>query len=167
MQFFSFLHKKYLLITWLIVFASICKIFPSHFLTLKISPSCSKIAGFLPSLFFYDKIAWFSRKKIRKKQCAALWHILKAKRRKISVLRRIAVHFESGGEGSRTPVLDTVDASISMFRRRLAALAGGPLCVSLPPSQEPVDVILGAVPPPGTCLLKLGPSSPVGVRIRV
>ena len=40
---------------------------------------------------------------------------------------------EAGGEGSRTPVLDTFDVSISMFRRRLAALAGGPLCVSLPP----------------------------------
>ena len=84
-----------------------------------------------------------------------------------TVNRLIYGAFFAGGEGSRTPVLDTVDASISMFRRRLAALAGGPLCVSLPPSQEPVDVILGAVPPPGTCLLKLGPSSPVGVRIRV
>ena len=40
---------------------------------------------------------------------------------------------ESGGEGNRTPVLDTVDASISMFRRGLLHLAGDPLRVSLSP----------------------------------
>lgn len=40
---------------------------------------------------------------------------------KVNTLHRIPHDTTSGGEGSRTPVLDTVDASISMFRRRLAA----------------------------------------------
>ncbi len=77
--------------------------------------------------------------------------------RKVNTLRGIPYHSVSGGEGSRTPVLDTVDASISMFRRRFAALADSPLCASLPPSQEPVDVMPDAVPPPGTCLLSENP----------
>ena len=40
---------------------------------------------------------------------------------------------EAGGEGNLTPVLDTVDASISMFRRGLLHLAGDPLRVGLSP----------------------------------
>lgn len=62
---------------------------------------------------------------------------------KIFVLRTIAQHFRlskndqnkplaliehkwrNGGEGSRTPVPDTFDASISMFRRRSCSSQGG------------------------------------------
>ena len=83
--------------------------------------------------------------------CAAILACLGIEKQRIRLPDTL--FYEAGGEGSRTPVLDTVDASISMFRRRLAALTGGPLCVSLPHSQEPVDVVPCAVPPQGTSLL--------------
>ena len=68
---------------------------------------------------------------------------------------RFRTDCENGGEGSRTPVLDTVDASISMFRRGLLLSPVIRSASAFHLSQEPVDVIPGAVPPPNTCLLKL------------
>ncbi len=46
---------------------------------------------------------------------------------------------QSGGEGGRTPVLDTVDASISMFRRRLAV---SPVGRSAPASHFAINLFV-------------------------
>ena len=62
-----------------------------------------------------------------------LYHNTLAKSTKNPAFLNRKAGFIYGGEGNRTPVLDTVDASISMFRRGLLLLAGDPLRVSLSP----------------------------------